>query len=87
MRPSVVAIETRFDQPRLDDAYAFWQYFRGPRPLYGLWGTGFIYKDPQYVITAKFLMEHAKFVRVILDDGRSYSAEVVGDNGDFNIVG
>jgi S1-C subfamily serine protease len=86
VRPSVVAIETRFDEPRLDDAYVFWQYFRGPRPLYGLWGTGFVYKDPQYVVTAKFLMEHAEYVRVILDDGRSYAAEVVGDNDDFNVA-
>lgn len=86
VRPSVVAIETRFDEPTLDDDYVYWQAFRGPRPLYGLWGTGFIYKDPQYVITAKFLMEKAEFIRVILDDGRSFKAEVVGENDDFNIA-
>ena len=86
VRPSVVTIETRFDEPRIDDTYAYWMYSRGPRPLYGLWGTGFIYKDPQYVVTAKFLLEHAKYVRIILDDGRSYSAEKVGDNEDFGFA-
>jgi serine protease Do len=86
VRPSVVAVETRFDEPRLDDKYAFWQYLRGPRPLYGLWGSGFIYKDPQYVITASFLMDHAQFIRVILDDGRSFKAELVGKNDDFSVA-
>jgi serine protease Do len=86
VRPSVVAIETRFEEPTLSTDYAYWQYFRGSRPLYGLWGSGFIYKDPQYVITADFLMDHAKFIRVILDDGRSFKAELVGKNADFSIA-
>ncbi|MCH7472412.1 serine protease [bacterium] len=86
VRPSVVAIETRFEEPLIDDDYAYWQYFRGARPLYGLWGTGFIYKDPQYVITTSMLMDHVKYIRVILDDGRSYSAEMVGENEDLETV-
>jgi S1-C subfamily serine protease len=86
VRPSVVAIETRFDSPTLNDDYTYWQFLRGARPLYGLWGTGFIYKDPQYVITAEFLMEHQAFVRVILDDGRSYEATLVGKNDDFKVA-
>jgi len=86
VRPSVVAIETRFDEPRLEDGYEYWQYMRGARPLYGLWGSGFIYKDPQYVITSEMLMDHAEYIRVILDDGRSYSAELVGKDSDFEIA-
>jgi S1-C subfamily serine protease len=86
VRPSVVAIETRFTEPTLEDDYIYWQYFRGSRPLYGLWGSGFIYKDPQYVITAEFLMDKAEFIRVILDDGRSYSATLVGKNEDLEVA-
>lgn len=86
VRPSVVAVETRFDEPRLEDGYEYWQFMRGARPLYGLWGTGFIYKDPQYVITTSFLMSNAEYIRVILDDGRSFSAELVGENDDFEVA-
>jgi serine protease Do len=86
VRPSVVAIETRFDEPRLDDNYAFWHYLRGPRPLYGLWGSGFIYKDPQYVVTCDFLMDYAEYIRVILDDGRSFAGELVGRDKDFGVA-
>lgn len=86
VRPSVVAIETRFDEPNLKEKYLYWQAFRGARPLYGLWGTGFIHEDPQYVLTASFLMGDAEFIRVILDDGRSYKAELVGENSDFNLA-
>ena len=86
VRPSVVAVETRFDEPRLEDGYEYWQFMRGARPLYGLWGTGFIYKDPQYVITTSFLMSHAEHIRVILDDGRSFSAELIGEDDDFDVA-
>ena len=86
VRPSVVAVETRFDEPRLDSGYEYWQYMRGARPLYGLWGTGFIYKDPQYVITTSFLMSHAEYIRVILDDGRSYEAELIDRDGTFDVA-
>jgi S1-C subfamily serine protease len=86
IRPSVVAVETRFDHPRTDDKFAYWQLFLGPRPLHGLWGTGFIYKDPHYVITCKTITEYAKYVRVILDDGRSFQADLVGENKDFNMA-
>src|SRR5438105_14194778 len=70
VRPSVVAIETRFKTPVIKDDYAYWQELRGARPLYGLWGTGFVYKDPNYVVTTSFLMSDAQYERVILDDGR-----------------
>lgn len=86
IRPSVVAVETRFDIPRSEDAFAYWQMFFGVRPLPGLWGSGFIYKDPQYVITSSFLMDHQEYIRVILDDGRSFQAELVGENDDFDIA-
>jgi serine protease Do len=86
VRPSVVAIETRFTEPVLKDEYLYWQYFRGGRPLYGLWGSGFIYKDSQYVITADFLLDDAEHIRVILDDGRSYRAELVGKNEDLEVA-
>lgn len=86
VRPSVVAVETRFDEPRLEDGYEYWQFMRGARPLYGLWGTGFIYKDPQYVITTSFLMSHAEHIRVILDDGRSFAAELIGEDDDFDVA-
>lgn len=85
VRPSVVAIETRFEEPLLDDAYEYWSYFRGARPLYGLWGTGFIYSDPQYVITTSFLMENAEFIRVILEDGRSYKAELIDTDDTLDV--
>jgi serine protease Do len=84
--PSVVGIETRFKEPELKDDFVYWQYFRGARPLYGLYGTGFIYKDPQYVVTTSFLMTDAQFVRVLLADGRSYKAEIVGENEDLDIA-
>ena len=86
IRPSVVAVETRFDYPRTDDKFAYWQWMLGPRPLHGLWGTGFIYKDPQYVITCKTITEYAEYIRVILDDGRSFKADLVGVNKDFNVA-
>lgn len=86
VRPSTVAIETRFKEPVLKDEYAFWQYFRGSRPLYGLWGSGFIYKDTNYVVTSAFLMDDAEYIRVILDDGRSYKAELVGRNDDLEVA-
>lgn len=86
VRPSIVAIETRFDEPMLKDKYAYWQGNRGARPLYGLWGTGFIFEDPQYVLTASKLLDDAEFIRVILDDGRSYKAELVGKNSDFKLA-
>jgi S1-C subfamily serine protease len=86
VRPSVVAVETRFDEPVLSTKYAFWQFFRGPRPLYGLWGSGFVYSDPEYVITASGLMDHAEFIRVILEDGRSFKAELIGENETFNVA-
>jgi S1-C subfamily serine protease len=86
VRPSVVAVETRFDKPRTDDEFQYWQMFVGARPLRGLWGSGFIYKDPHYVITSNFLTKHAVFIRVILDDGRSFKAEKVGENKDFQLA-
>lgn len=86
VRPSVVAVETRFDRPRTDDEFMYWQMFVGARPLRGLWGSGFIYKDPNYVITSNFITKHAKFIRVILDDGRSFKAEKVGENKDFQLA-
>jgi S1-C subfamily serine protease len=86
VRPSVVAVETRFKEPTLKDEYAYWQILRGARPLYGLWGSGIIYKDPQYVVTTSYLMDEAEFIRVILDDGRSYKAELVGKNEDLDVA-
>src|SRR5688572_91014 len=86
VRPSVVAVETRFEEPVLDDDYIYWQYMRGPRPLYGLWGSGFIWEDPNYVITTSFLMDRAEFIRVILEDGRSFKAELVGENEDLHVA-
>lgn len=86
VRPSVVAVETRFDRPRADDDFMYWQMFVGARPLRGLWGSGFIYKDPNYVITSNFLLKHQKFIRVILDDGRAFKATLVGENKDFQLA-
>jgi len=80
---SVVYVETRFDRPRNDDAYAVWGAFRGARPLMGLFGTGVIYKDSRYVITSPFLMEHAEYVRVVTWDGKSFSATIEGKNDPF----
>jgi serine protease Do len=86
VRPSVVAIETRFDRPRSDDDFGYWQMMSGARPLHGLFATGFIYKDPQYVITCKFMTQYAEYYRIILDDGRSFQAELVGENDDFDVA-
>jgi S1-C subfamily serine protease len=86
VRPTVVAIETRFKEPVFKDEYAYWAAFKGARPLYGLWGTGFIYSDPNYVITTSFLMNDVEFIRVIIEDGRSYRAELVGENDDLDVA-
>ncbi len=83
LKPSVVFIETRFDQPRNDTEYAIWSYLRGARPLYGLYGCGFIYKDPKYVITTPFILSHAEYIRVITAEGRSFSAKKVGTDDVF----
>ncbi len=83
LKPSVVFIETRFDKPRNDTEYAIWSYMRGARPLYGLYGCGFIYKDPKYVITTPFILSHAEYIRVITADGRSFSAKKVGTDDVF----
>jgi S1-C subfamily serine protease len=84
--PSVVAVETRFKEPTLSDEYVYWQYFRGARPLYGLYGTGFIYKDSNYVLTTDFILSNAEFIRVILPDGRSFRAEKIGSNKDLDVA-
>ncbi|MEZ5338369.1 MAG: S1C family serine protease [bacterium] len=84
--PSVVAVETRFEEPTLDSEYAYWSYTRGARPLYGLFGSGFIYKDPEYVITNTFITHDAEFVRVILNDGRSFKAEIVGESEAYKLA-
>ena len=84
--PSVVAVETRFKEPQVKDDYMYWAALRGARPLYGLWGTGFVYKDPHYVITTGFLLSDAAYVRVILPDGRSYKAEIVGTNDALDVA-
>jgi S1-C subfamily serine protease len=86
VRPAVVAIETRFKEPVLKDEYAYWSYLRGARPLYGLWGSGFVYSDPNYVVTTSFLMSDAEYIRVIIEDGRSYKAELVGENEDLDVA-
>lgn len=83
LKESVVYVETRFDRPRNDDIYAAWGSFRGARPLTGLFGTGVVYKDSQYVITSPFLMEHADYVRVVTWDGRSFPATIEGKNDPF----
>jgi S1-C subfamily serine protease len=83
LKPSVVFIETRFDRPRNDTEYAIWSYFRGARPLYGLYGSGFIYKDPKYVITTPFLLTHAEYIRVITSDGEAFPAKLVDDDDVF----
>ena len=83
LKPSVVFIETRFDKPRIDEDYAIWSYLRGARPLYGLYGSGFIYKDPKYVITAPFLLTDAEYIRVITYDGKTFSAKLVDDDDVF----
>jgi S1-C subfamily serine protease len=86
VKPSVVSVETRFDRPRQEDKYVYWQYFRGARPLYGLYGTGFVYKDPQYIITCDFLLENAQYVKVTMDSGDSYPANVVGKDKTFHVA-
>lgn len=80
---SVVFVETRFDKPRNEDAYAPWAYFRGGRPLMGLYGSGFIYKDPKYVITVPFILENAEYIRVVTWDGKSFPAKLKGKNEAF----
>jgi len=80
---SVVYVETRFDRPRNDNIYAAWGSFRGARPLMGLFGTGFIYRNSQYVITSPFLLEHADYVRVVTWDGKSFPATVEGTDDTF----
>ncbi len=84
--PSVVAVETRFDEPSLNSDYAYWSYTRGARPLYGLFGSGFIYKDPNYVITNTFITQDAEFVRVVLNDGRAFRAEIVGESSAYKLA-
>lgn len=84
--PSVVAVETRFKEPTMDNDYALWAYTRGARPLYGLFGSGFIYKDPNYVITNNFITQDAEFVRVTLNDGRSFKAELVGESDAYKLA-
>lgn len=86
VKPSVVSVETRFDKPRQSDDYVYWQYFRGARPLYGLYGTGFIFSDPKYVITSDFLLSNAEYVKVTLDNGDSYPAKIVGKDKTFHVA-
>ncbi len=80
---SVVLVETRFDKPRNDDKYAPWAWFRRGRPLKGLYGSGFIYKDPRYVITVPTILDNAEYVRVVTWDGKSYPATIKGKDDVF----
>ncbi len=83
---SVVLVETRFDKPRNDDKYLPWAYFRGGRPLKGLYGSGFVYKDPRYVITNYFILDNAEYIRVVTWDGKAYPAKLKAKSEPFRIA-
>ncbi|MCD6119069.1 serine protease [bacterium] len=83
LKPVVVSVETRFDKPRT--GFGLWEYFRGARPTYGLYGTGFFYRGI-YVITSDDLTEHLKYARVVQSDGQSYPAELLGTNSTFHVA-
>lgn len=85
LAPSVVSVETRFDKPRTDPDYVYWDYFRGSRPMYGLYGSGFFYRG-KYVITTDRIVDNYAFGRVVLTDGRSYSAKYLGKNETFKVA-
>lgn len=77
-RRFTVGIETRFDYPRNPDKFFAYSMFAGGRPLKGLQGSGFFYKDTRYVITNADIVEDASIIRVVLDNGHSYEARLVG---------
>lgn len=85
LSPAVVSVETRFDQPRTDPDYQLWDYFRGNRPTYGLYGSGFFYRG-KYVITTDAITDNYAYGRVVLTDGRSYSAKYLGKNETFHVA-
>jgi len=86
LKQSVVMVETRFDRPRNDDKYLPWAYFRGGRPLIGLYGSAFVYKDPKYVITVPIILENAEYIRVLTWDRKAYPAKLKGKDSDFNVA-
>lgn len=83
LKPVVVAVETRFDKPRT--GYEYYEALRGSRPLYGLYASGFMYKE-KYVITIDDIADHLAYARVVTYDKKSYEAKLLGTNGTFNVA-
>jgi len=68
VKPSVVAINIKLTG---------YDPFFGPRTQEGA-GSGWIISDDGFIVTNNHVVEGAKSITVILDDGRAFNAEIVG---------
>lgn len=73
--PAVVMITTT----RLVEVSDFFGFMWFPREVQGL-GSGVIFKEEGFILTNQHVIKDAKEIRVILPDGRSFDARVIGDD-------
>ncbi|MEJ2026731.1 MAG: trypsin-like peptidase domain-containing protein, partial [Limibacillus sp.] len=88
--PSVVNISTTQSMPERDQAENFDEFFKDfferrgrpapeqPRRAPSALGSGFIIDSSGYVVTNNHVIEGADEIKVILQDDRSYDAELIG---------
>ena len=88
--PSVVNISTTQSMPERDQAENFDEFFKDfferrgrpapeqPRRAPSALGSGFIIDSSGYVVTNNHVIEGAEEIKVILQDDRSYDAELIG---------
>src|ERR1044071_771060 len=72
--PAVVNIDIKRPAPQ------GWLMIRGPQPELGGSGSGFIFTSNGYLITNSHVVHEASDIKVSLQDGRFFSAELVGDD-------
>ncbi len=91
--PSVVHIRTSYvgsagAQNPFNDFFREYfgdRYERGDRQSRGA-GSGVIISDDGYIITNNHVVENATHIEVVLNDNRSYEAEVVGIDGSTDLA-
>ncbi len=77
--PSVVVIRTEAVRYHLGRDFFFGQLYRIPERTEGQ-GSGVIISTDGYVLTSNHVVDHAQQIEVVLDDGTTYRAELIGSD-------